>query len=257
MNGEMIDRYLERIGLTLSDRRPTAANLARLQRAHLFSVPYENLDVMRGIPLSLEEEDLFDKIVVRRRGGYCFELNGLFSMLLTSLGYEVTGYFARFLRSAAGRIPMRGHMVMRVRACDCEDGFLADAATGNGSPEEPMRLREGEECRQNDELYRLNRQQDGTWLLSERKGEGWGPVYQFSEEPQLPVDYRVASFYCEHAPDSTSRQKWIVSLRRPGGRDTVDGEEFRRFRNGAVETYIPKDEEERDALLRERFGIVL
>ncbi len=257
MNGEMIDRYLKRIGLDLPDRRPTVENLKKLQRAHLYSVPYENLDVMRGIPLSLEEEDLFDKIVVRGRGGYCFELNGLFSMLLTSLGYGVTGYFARFLRSAGDRMPMRGHMVMRAVACDSPDGFLVDAATGTGSPDEPMRLREGELCRQNGELYRLNRQEDGAWMLSERKGEGWGRVYLFSEEPQLPIDYRVASFYCEHAPDSTSREKWIVSLRRIGGRDTLDGTEFRRFRGGEVETCTPKDEAERDALLKERFGIIL
>ena len=118
---EMIEAYLERLELTGIDRRPTRQNLQALQQAHLYHIPYENLDVMRGVPLSLEIDDLFRKIVLNHRGGYCFELNGLFSWLLGELGYEVTGYFARFLRSAGDTIPMRGHQVMRVQPVDCEE----------------------------------------------------------------------------------------------------------------------------------------
>src|SRR5690606_20497919 len=90
---EKIHLYLQRIGYEGPLDR-SAKTLAQLQYCHLHTVPYENLDILRGVPISLELEDLFDKIVVRRRGGYCFELNALFGWLLRELGYPVTDYFA-------------------------------------------------------------------------------------------------------------------------------------------------------------------
>lgn len=254
---EMIDAYLARLELAGMDRRPTLENLCALQRAHLYHVPYENLDVMRGVPLSLETEDLFRKIVLNRRGGYCFELNGLFSWLLRELGYEVTGYAARFLRSAGDTLPMRGHQVMRVQPMDCEDAYLADAATGCGSPDMPICLKEGALVTQLTGRYRMTRHPDRSWLLQEWREERWQRLYQFSEEPQLPIDYQVASYYCEHAPQSTARQKWIVNLRTRNGRYTVDGDQFKHFSGDQVEVIVPRSEAERDRLLREWFGIVL
>ena len=91
---EMIEAYLERLELTGIDRRPTRQNLQALQQAHLYHIPDENLDVMRGVPLSLEIDDLFRKIVLNHRGGYCFELNGLVFL-------------------AAGRAGVRGHRLLR------------------------------------------------------------------------------------------------------------------------------------------------
>lgn len=258
MNREkMIEAYLERLELTGIDRRPTRENLQALQQAHLYHIPYENLDVMRGVPLSLEIDDLFRKIVLNHRGGYCFELNGLFSWLLGELGYEVTGYFARFLRSAGDTIPMRGHQVMRVQPVDCEEAYLVDAATGCGSPDTPICLKEGALLTQPTGRYRMTRQADGTWLLQEWREEAWQKLYSFSEEPQLPVDYRVASYFCEHAPESTSRQKWIVNLRTLDGRYTVDGDQFKHFEGDQVEVIVPQTQEERDRLLKQWYGIVL
>jgi len=253
----MIDRYLERIDLSI-DKKPTLENLQKLQRAHLYHVPYENLDIMRGVPLSLEIEDLYDKIVRRRRGGYCFELNGLFSWLLTELGYEVTGYFARFLRSVVGdTMPLRGHQVMRVKPIDTEEAYLVDVATGIGSPDTPICMKDGALITQASGRFRLHHQPDDTWMLQEWRNEDWGRIYQFSEEPQLPIDYKTTSFFCEHAPHSTARQKWIVNMRTPEGRYTVDGEQFKHFDGDQVEVIVPRDQAHRDQLLRDWFGIVL
>ena len=113
-----VPAYYERIGLERPGRVvPDSGLLRKLQFAHCTTVPYENLDMLRGIPTSLEPEALFEKIVARRRGGLCFELNGSFGALLRELGYEVTDVAARFLRGET-RIPMRRHRVLIVKAPD-------------------------------------------------------------------------------------------------------------------------------------------
>ena len=90
-----ISLYLDRIGFS-GETEANLPTLCRLQRCHLFSVPYETLDIMNGVALDLSPAALFDKIVRRRRGGYCFELNALFAELLSSLGFDVRLHFARY-----------------------------------------------------------------------------------------------------------------------------------------------------------------
>ena len=97
LNQDQIDRYLARIGLA-GPLSPSAENLAAIQWAHLHTVPFENLDIVSlGRTLSLAIEDLYQKIVIEHRGGYCFELNGLLAVLLESLGFDIArkgGWFA-------------------------------------------------------------------------------------------------------------------------------------------------------------------
>ncbi|MBR4956609.1 MAG: arylamine N-acetyltransferase, partial [Lentisphaeria bacterium] len=96
-----VDAYLKRIGYT-GDKRPTITNLYALQKAHLTHVPYENLDLLYHHPGTLAIEDVYKKVVKNKRGGYCFELNGLFAELLRELGYSVTEYFGRWLLGESG-----------------------------------------------------------------------------------------------------------------------------------------------------------
>ena len=113
-----VKKYFDRIGLALPDPVvPDSELLRKLHFAHCTTVPYENLDMIRGIPTSLEEGALFRKIVEEGRGGLCFELNGSFGYLLRALGYKVTDYAARYLRGETA-LPMRRHRVMKVEATD-------------------------------------------------------------------------------------------------------------------------------------------
>src|SRR4051812_40407997 len=112
-----VQAYLERIGYN-GPLDGSADSLAALQERHLHTVPYENFDILRRLPLSLDTRDLFDKIVVRRRGGYCFELNALFGWLLRELGYPVTDLMARFWRDEPNPPPKRRHHVLKVTAGD-------------------------------------------------------------------------------------------------------------------------------------------
>ena len=127
---DKVKAYFDRIGLTLPEHIVCdGALLKKIQYAHCTTIPYENLDIIRNIPLSLEEDDLFEKIVVNHRGGYCFELNGLYGWLLRQLGYKVTDCFARYLRGES-TIPMRRHRVLKVEAAD--GTYLCDLVSTAG-----------------------------------------------------------------------------------------------------------------------------
>ena len=250
MNAE---RYLTRIGLNESSLPATAQSLETLQRAHLRTVPYENLDILAGKPIALEREALYEKIVERRRGGYCFELNELFGHLLRALGYNVTDCFGRFLRGET-QIPMRRHHVLIV---SCPDGerFLCDVGVGNGSPNRPVPLIEGKTLIDGRETYRLRRDDFLGWVLEEVYKGGWRDVYSFTEERQLSVDFVATSFYCEKSPASPFNKAPMISLRTSEGRKTRDGDEFRIFDASGVRVITPEAPEEIDRLTREWFGL--
>ncbi len=243
--------YLSRIGVDFVPE-PTAENLKFLQKQHLYTVPYENTDILKGIPIVPEKEALYRKIVTRHRGGYCFELNELFGHLLRELGYGVTDVFGRFLRGETG-IPMRRHHILIVTA---KDGtrLLADVGVGSGSPTEAMELYEGSTYKDLDVTYRLRRDNVFSNVLEETHEGGWRPVYCFTEEKQYPIDFVTTSFYCEKAPDSIFNKTYMVSLRTPEGRRTRDGDEFRIFNNGSVTAFTPSPSEA-DKLMAEWFGL--
>lgn len=248
-----ISMYLARIGHT-GDASPTAENLAALQFAHLCSVPYENLDILAGIPLSLEAEALFDKIVRRRRGGYCFELNELFGHLLRALGYGVEDYFARFLLGEA-EVPKRRHHVLGVTIPGKSVRYLADVGVGVGSPNYPVRMTPGEEQPQGDKAYRFHRDDFLGWVLDTQKDGAWLPLFSFTEEKQLPQDFQAISFFCEKAETSPFNKEPMVAMRTPGGRCTLDGNVFKRFEGETVTAWEEATEAARDETLLRLFGI--
>lgn len=250
-----VKAYLTRIGIA-EPAPPGPEALRQLQRAHLYAVPYENMDILAGIPLSLRAEDLYEKIVTRNRGGYCFELNELFGWLLRQLGYQVSDYFGRFLRDEPG-IPMRRHHILAVTGHGIAIPYVCDVGVGTGSPALPVLLAEGLEQPQDDRTYRFTKDHFLGWVLEECYKDQWRPIYSFTEEPQLPVDFVAASFYCEKSPESIFNKEPMVSLRCEGGRRTLDGNEFRHFHGGKADVKIVTDPVERDRLLGEWFGIVL
>lgn len=228
-----IELYLKRIGMELSDDlRPTSELLRKLHFAHCTTVPYENLDMMKGIPTSLEEDALFEKIVVNNRGGLCFELNGLFAALLRHLGYGVTEYAARYLRGETS-YPMRRHRVLKVQALD--GLWLCDVGIGERCQREPIALLEGVVQEQYGESYRLRKDTFLGWVLEDLHKGVWGDFYSFTEEPQLLVDYIAPNFYCEKHPDSPFNKDEMFALKTADGRITLDGHIFKVFSGNHVE----------------------
>src|SRR5215211_4001225 len=190
-----IHAYLNRIGYR-GTLEPSAATLHALQRAHLLAVPFENLDIHLGRPIVLDQTALFDKIVGRRRGGFCYELNGLFAVLLRELGFQVTLLSAGVARASGDFGPEYDHLTLLV---DCslsvvgsqlqpavDDGprtiWLVDVGFGD-SFRAPLRLIAGLEQPQDGRAYRLN--SDGErWTLWERAEDEWQPQYRFTLQPR-------------------------------------------------------------------------
>ena len=250
---EKISRYFQRIGMALPDPMvPDSELLCKLQYAHCTTVPYENLDILRGKPLSLDIDDLYGKVVEQRRGGFCFELNGLFAWLLSQLGYEVSEYAARYLRGES-ELPMRRHRVMVVKATD--GTWLCDVGIGEVCPRWPIRMEEGLVQRQQDEAYRLVRDRFLGWVLMDEHGGQWRPFYSFTEEPQLPVDFIAPTFYCEKHPDSPFTAQEMFSLKTAHGRITLDGHVFKVFDGGEVTVRELADKEMDEAYAR--FGLTI
>ena len=227
-----VEAYFHRIGLEMPEKIvPDSALLRRLQFAHCTTVPYENLDMIRGVPTSLEPEALCRKIVENRRGGLCFELNGAFGDLLRALGYGVTDLAARYLRGESA-IPMRRHRVLKVQAID--GVWLCDVGIGEICPREPIALLEGVTQEQFGEQYRLEKDTFLGWVLMDFHKGAWRRFYSFTEEPQLTVDYIAPNFYCEQHPDSPFNKVEMFSLKTPTGRITLDGRLYKEFNGDNV-----------------------
>lgn len=227
-----VKKYFDRIGLAVPDPIvPNSELLRKLHFAHCTTVPYENLDMIRGIPTSLTEEGLFQKIVEEGKGGICFELNGSFGYLLTVLGYKVTDYAARYLRGESS-IPMRRHRVMKVEATD--GVWLCDVGIGEVAQREPIALVEGFHQHQFGETYKLEKEEGLGWVLWDLHKGAWRKFYSFTEEEQLQVDYIALNFYCEKHPDSPFNKDEMFALKTAEGRKTLDGHIYKEFKNGEV-----------------------
>ncbi|MEE8461199.1 MAG: arylamine N-acetyltransferase, partial [Acidobacteriota bacterium] len=172
-----IDAYLERIGYRGS-RQPTVETLRQLHRAHLLAVPFENLDIPLGQPIVLSLLSFYDKIVRRRRGGFCYELNGLFGWLLEQLGFTVVMLSARvFEGSQPG--PEFDHLVLLI---EMDERLIADVGFGD-SFLEPLRLDGEKEDVQQGSSYRLTGSDSGRVLQRRRESE-YESRYVFSLTPR-------------------------------------------------------------------------
>ncbi len=218
-----VDAYLRRIHHH-GDVTPSEETLRGLHRAHMLAVPFENLDIHARRPLTLDETGLFRKMVDRRRGGFCYELNGLFAILLRALGFRVTLLGAQVVLGedlatlVVGSGPFTDHLTLLV---ELEERWLADVGFGN-SFVEPLPLDAGGEEVQGSAAYRL-RPHAGRWLLLRREGDdAWQPQYLFTTEPRTLADFAADCRAKQQSPFWNERPR--CSLATPDGRVTVTRE---------------------------------
>ncbi|MCL2508216.1 MAG: arylamine N-acetyltransferase [Oscillospiraceae bacterium] len=251
---EFINRYFKRLGLDYSEVPPLGADLLnRIQYAHVTRIPYENIDIINGLPLKLDADSLFEKMIVNGRGGYCFELNCLYARLLTELGFKVESYMARFLRNET-EIPMRRHRVL-LASCPGRETFLCDAGVGTIAPRHPIPFRFLEEFRQFGETYRLRTDGFyGTVLEELYKGE-WRDMFGFTAEKQLDIDYVMPSFYCEKHPDSIFNKDLMIAIKTKTGRKTIDGNVYKEFESEEIIFIKELAPNEITGCLGEEFGL--
>ena len=243
-----IDAYLDRIRYKGS-REPTAETLKQLHRAHMLAVPFENLDIPLGHPILLSLPSLYDKIVRRRRGGFCYELNGLFGWLLEQLGFAVVMLSARvFDGDQPG--PEFDHMVLLIKF---EERLLADVGFGD-SFLEPLRFDVEEENVQHGSSYRLAGPESER-VLQQRRGSDWESRYVFSLTPRLLTEFNAMCEHQQTSPQSTFTQKTICSLATPDGRITLSNNRLIMTTAERREEREVSDDEEYRALLKVHFGI--
>jgi N-hydroxyarylamine O-acetyltransferase len=209
-----LDAYLHKIGVT----EPT---LKSVHEGHVLSIPFENIDVQLGnVPL-LDLPSLQEKLVRRKRGGYCFEHNYLYAAALERLGITVSRLLGRPL---LGGPPMAARTHMILVAYQDGEPYLTDVGWGGGCLLEPMPLREGT-MQQGKWTFQLTKR-DGIWVLRSLTIGEWRDLYGFTVEGQYPADFGMANFYTAKWPESHFFKKIIVQNTGPEVRQTLVGTEL-------------------------------
>ena len=252
-----VSQYLTRIHYS-GPVSPNAETLRQLQVAHLQSVPFENLSIHANEPIVLNDNALFEKIVTRRRGGFCYELNGLFAALLRTLGFKVEMLSAGVSNNQNGFGPEFDHMTLLVAAPDRPDErWLADVGFGD-SFIEPLLLDERDEQLQGERAYRIDPEDDHLVLLQRDRDGEWKPQYRFSLAPHSYTDYEQMCRYHQTSPESHFTKARMCSLATPEGRITLSGLRFiTTTRTGERLERTLSNEEKFDEMLRELFGVVI
>jgi N-hydroxyarylamine O-acetyltransferase len=212
-----LDAYFARTGYAGS-RAPTLATLNGLLRAHVQTIPFENLDVLLGKPIDLDPDALFRKLVLDRRGGYCFEQNTLLLAVLTELGFTVRPLSARVRwQRPRDYTPPRTHLLVRV---ELDEPWLADVGVGAMSPTAALRLAEEGEQATPHEPRRLHR--EGNLLYHQvRFGDEWHDVCELTLEEMPLIDRVVANWYTSAHPQSHFRNRLLVARASETGRVTL------------------------------------
>lgn len=247
--------YFARLSLP-APSRPDLAALRAIVFAHATRIPFENLDAWRGRAVDLHPDALERKLVRDRRGGWCFEHNGLLGRVLRQLGYDVTDYGARVLfGQAIDAVTPRTHRLLGVELAEglhfVDVGFGGLSLTGvvahapdveQATPHEPCRVVE----------------RDGDLFLQCLIREDWQTLYRFDRHPQRDVDFEAANFQLAHDAKSLFRTTLIAARATPTSRLTLRDREFtEHHRDGRSEKrLLANGSEVLDVLARE-FGIAL
>lgn len=249
------DQYLSRLGLAAAPA-PTLATLALLQQRHNATFPFETLTTLLREAVAIDLPSVQHKLLHEGRGGYCYELNGLFLALLQQLGFDAHPIAARVVMGLeADAATPRTHMLVRVRI-DAVD-YIADVGFGGNTPTGPLRLDHRFAQATPHEHYRLDLQQDQYLLQVEIAGE-WRPLYRFDLQVQLPIDHVVGNWYvCTH-PHSSFPGQLRVALAGPDGRHTIGAGTYTVHRRGQPsERRALTDVEDVLRVLHETFGITV
>jgi N-hydroxyarylamine O-acetyltransferase len=244
--------YLSRIhysGLV----QPTLEVLRNLHVQHLYSIPFENLDIPLQREISLDFQRIYDKLVTDRRGGFCYEQNALFAWALRQIGFDVDMLSARVSRPDGSFGPEFDHMLLLVRI----DGqpWIADVGFGD-SFVEPLRFRIDEEQRDRGLKYQITRQ-DAGYLLRRHDAHTWKNFFLFTTEPRRLEDFKPMCKWQQTSPESVFTSKRVCSRATPSGRITLTANALVVTENGIkIETPVTSVEEF-EKLLNQHFGMEL
>ena len=243
--------YFERIGFR-GRARADIDTLGELLRCHVLSVAFENLDVQLGRPLTIAVDEAYAKIVERRRGGWCYEQNGLFGWALSEIGFKVTRLAAAVMRHERGEVATANHLTLRVNVPGSTTDYLADVGFG-GSMLMPIKLEEGEH-RQAPFRLGLKRLDDGHWRFWEDGGDG---VFSFDFMADAGDEAALAQRcdFLQSDPSSGFVQNLVAQLRLADSHKTLRGRVFTTLTNDESTTDLLDSGMDVVDTLKDHFGL--
>lgn len=250
------EKYLSRIGVNNADEiRPDAESLKLLQRRHLLSVPFENLDIHWKRPIVLDVEKFYEKIVGEKRGGFCYELNGLFAALLSELGYETKMVSARVFRGDGVFSPDYAHMAIIAKA-DGEE-YIVDVGFGEFTAG-PLKFVLDIEQEDQAGVFRVAKfpfEGEEYFEIAKKEEDGWRSENIFTLKTRELSEYTDMCHFQQTSPESNFTKRKICSLMTETGRKTLTGDKFIETKNGERSEIPVESKEEFDRILENEFGI--
>ncbi|WP_375003438.1 arylamine N-acetyltransferase [Gordonia sp. PS3] len=251
--------YLDRIGAA-APPVPTLDALRELHRAHVTSIPFENLEIIVGRPIPLDIAAVQRKLVEQARGGYCFEHVALFAAALERLGFRFTALSGRVILGGDPETRPATHALLAV---EFDDGsrYLCDVGFGRG-PLEPIPLANGAEVEQDGWGFRLTSSPVGDlfgtarWVLAQR-AEEWIPRNAFTFDPQFPIDYAVGNHFVSTSPRSPFVTRSFVQRFDERTHETLDGVTWTTEKPDGLSQVRDVEPAELPVLLADVFGVVL
>ncbi len=246
--------YLARIGYS-GPTRLSLSSLQQIHHAHVCAIPFENLDVLLDRPIHLETEAIQEKLVVARRGGYCYEHNSLLLLALQAMGFTARGLAARVVIAQPPAMPPRTHMLLLV---ELENAFwIADAGFGGTTLSAPIRLLPDSIQSTPHGDYQLQSLGE-EWLLRRRRGDQWLSLYRFDLVTQYSSDYLMANHFVYSWPHSHFRHHLLAARYLPdGGQLALENQRFSRYAAGKGERQTLDDFRALYRLLHEEFHLGL
>jgi N-hydroxyarylamine O-acetyltransferase len=225
MSNHFLDLYFERINYSQSPK-VNLQTLRDLHLLHLQHIPYENIDVFCHQGVKLDRETLTRKILLRDRGGYCFEQNGLFSLALAELGFKSHANMARVHRNR----PAPGGRTHHINLVELDGRtWVCDVGFGGSGFREPLMLQADVEVEQLGENYRFHENAEHGFYLQRKMEQAWDPLYTFKIEPALPIDLHMANFYTSKSPDHVFLDAIMGTRMTARGRVTLLNHTFKVF----------------------------
>ena len=247
-----VQAYLDRIGFR-GVPRADLPTLRALHRGHSFAIPYENFDVQLGRPLTIEPAAAFEKIVHGRRGGWCYEMNGLFGAVLEAIGFTVTRLAGAAMRKDRGDDAIGNHLVLLVQLPD--GPWIADVGFGDGS-RDPFPLREGT-IRSDGYNYDLARVDADWWRLTNHPFGG-APSFDFTLEPADPARLAFKCHELQTSPESGFVLNAVAQRHAPGEEiRLLRGRSFRRLTPAGPQDSLIDTAEAFVALLKHEYDLDL
>jgi N-hydroxyarylamine O-acetyltransferase len=250
---DWLDSYFARIDY---HGTPTVSleTLSEIHHAHVFHIPFENLDIHNGRGIRIDPDSIKEKLIAQRRGGYCYETNGLLALALEAIGFKLDRLLGRILYNTTALRP-RTHQCMRVYLGD--RSYLCDVGYGARQLLSPLLLEDGCMEAQFTDCFRLLRQESGEYHLQGELSDGWHSFYAFTLEPFLPIDYTLANYWNSTFPGSNFVQHRMCILPTPTGRYVMNNRVLKITERGTLTEIQAVDHAHYLNLLHQYFGIAL